>query len=326
MLAKRIAQAIVCLAPLTIQLALPGSVFAQAWTPPKGEGSVSFTYQKVDVRDHFDAEGDVEDRGRIHTHNAIMALEYGLTDNLAFDFDVAYIASKWDHPFAPPGLRPHGPLDNGKFHPTFQDAHLDLRYNAVKRPLTITPFVGVTLPTHDYEVRGHSAVGRGFKELLIGVNVGRELSPILPNIYVHVRYSLAILKRFAGLNLNHSNADWEVGWAANRKITLRFMGAWQKAHGGFEFPAGVQLTPAQFLIHDRVAKADYTQLGGGLTYSVNRSLAIHAAYVKTVIARNTHGDGGIILGFSWRFRRDSSGRIAANTPPPTPLTLGQGMF
>jgi hypothetical protein len=323
MLAKRIPQAIIVfLVGLFLHLTLPATIFAQAWVPPKGDGSVSFTYQKVDVRDHFDSTGAAEDKGRIHTHNAIMALEYGLTDKLALDFDLAYVASRFDGG----SRKPHGPDDDGFYHPKFQDAHLGLRYNIARRRLVVTPFIGFTIPTHDYEVRGHSAVGRGFHELLIGVNVGRRLETILPNSYVHVRYSYAILKRFDGLNLNRSNADWEVGWFANKLISFRFIGGWQRTHGGLEFPPNVKLTPDEFDIHDRVARANYLQLGGGVTFSVNRSFDIHTAYAKTVSARNTHGDGGIIIGFSWRFSRGSRDRIAANTSSSKLPSVGQGMF
>lgn len=324
MLGKRIILTIAFfLAVLARQLAVPVNLFAQAWVPPKGEGSLTTTYQKVDVRDHFDADGDVEDRGRIHTHNLITTLEYGLTNKLAIDFEVAYVASK----FVGLGRRPHGPVDDGFFHPTFSDAHVGLRYNVARKPLVVTPFFSVTIPTHDYEVRGHSAVGRGFHELVLGANVGRQLDPIFPRGYAHLRFSYAIIKHFAGFNLNHSNAEWEVGWLANKVIALRFIGAWQGSQGGLEFPVGVVLTPAQFAIHDRVAKADYLQLGAGVTFSMNKRFDIHTAYARTVSARNTHGDAGIILGFTWRFSKGSSfGRIAANTSPSKPPMVGQGMF
>ena len=312
---------VVCLAVVALQLAATGSACAQAWVPPRGEGSVTVTYQKVDVRDHFDADGDTEDRGRIHTHNLVMALEYGLTDKLALDVDLPYVASR----YYGPGLRPHGPGDDGLYHPTFSDVHVSLRYNVATKHLVVTPFVGITIPTHDYEVRGHTAVGRGFHELLVGANVGRELGPILPNCYANLRYSFAILKRFQGFNLNHSNTDWEVGWFANKTIAFRFIGAWQKAYGGLDFPAGVRLTPAQFQIHDRVARASYVELGGGVTFSVNRSFDIHTAYAKTITARNTHGDAGLILGFTWRFARGQSNRIAAN-PHDTVPAQGSASF
>ncbi|MEP6922212.1 MAG: hypothetical protein ABI967_13880 [bacterium] len=300
---------VVCLSVVALQVATAGSACAQAWVPPKGDGSVTITYQKVDVRDHFDAGGDTEDRGRIHTHNLVMALEYGLTDKLALDVDLPYVASRFDSR----GFRPHGPEDDGFYHPKFSDAHVSVRYNVATKHLVVTPFVGVTIPTHDYEVRGHTAVGRGFHELLVGVNVGRQLDPILAHCYANVRYSFAVLKHFQGLNLNHSNTDWELGWFANKTIALRFIGAWQKAYGGLDFPAGVRLTPVQFQIHDRVARASYVELGGGVTFSLNRTIDIHTAYARTISARNTHGDAGLILGFTWRFSRGQSNRIAKNT-------------
>ncbi|MDQ5845095.1 MAG: hypothetical protein M3539_07340 [Acidobacteriota bacterium] len=311
------------IAVVALHLAVPSTMFAQAWVPAKGEGSLSVTYQKVDVQDHFSAAGETEHRGRIHTHNVITSLEYGLTNKLALDVDLAYVASRFDGP----GLRLHGPGDDGFYHPTFSDAHVSLRYNVATKPIVVTPFIGFTIPTHDYAVQGHSAVGRGFHELLVGVNVGRQLGPVMPNGYAHLRYSYAILKDFAGFHLNHSNADWELGWSANKLIALRFLGAWQRTHGGLDFPAGRRLTAAEFDIHDRVAKADYVQVGGGVTFSLNRSFDVHTAYVRTVSARNTHGDAGIILGVTWRFSKGSSfGRIAANTSLSKPLGLGQTIF
>ena len=328
MLAKRIPQAIIVFSVgVVLHLTLPATALAQALVPEKGDGSVSVTYQKTDVRYHYDSTGAKEDKGQIHTHITITALEYGLTDKLALDFDLAYVASKWDRPQGPLGVRPHGPLDNGFFHPTFQDVHLGLRYNVARRRLVLTPFIGFTIPTHNYEVRGHSAVGRGFHELLVGVNVGRRLGPILPNGYFHVRYSYAILKRFDGFNLNRSNADWEIGWFARRSIALRFICSWQKTHGGLNFLPSVKLTPDEFDIHDRVARSSYIQLGGGVTFSLNRSFDIHAAYAPApVYARNAHGDKGIVIGFSWRFSRDSRDRIAANASSSRLPGVGQGMF
>ena len=302
---------LVSLTALACHLAAPRAI-AQAWLPPKGEGTLSFTYQKIDVRDHFTETGEKEDRGRIHSHNTIMSVEYGLTDKLALDLDVAFIASRFDNL----GFRrPHGRVDDGFYHPTFQDSHIGLRYNLLNRGVVLTPFVSFTTPTHGYAVQGHSAVGRGFHELVVGTYVGKQLDQISPKAYVHCRYSFAILKHFDGLNLNRSNFDWEIGWLANKTISFRFIGNLQRTLGGFDLPEDVR-DAHDFDIHDRVAKADYLILGGGVTFSLNRSFAIHTAYAATMSARNTHGDGGIIIGISWRFwRRGSAGRIAANRSP-----------
>jgi hypothetical protein len=311
MLNRGVAHSVVfCLAYLVLQLANPLTICAQAWVPEKGSGSVTTIYQKVDVRYHYNAAGLKQDTGHIHSHNSTTALEYGVTDKLAMEFDVTYMASKYQ------GTRPHGPPDTGFFHPTFQDIHFNLRYKVLERPLVITPFVGFSIPTHDYAVQGHSAVGKGFKEFVVGVNAGRRLDSVLPNTYFEVRYSFAMHKRFAGLNLNRSNVDWEIGWWANKSITFRFIGNAQRTHGGFDFPEDIH-GPEDFDIHDRVAKSNFVQLGGGVTYSVNRLFDVHVAYAPTPIyARNAHGDRGIIIGFSWNFSRDlASRRIASNTSP-----------
>lgn len=321
MLNKEIVRTIV-VGVLAVAIRASASVSAQAWLPPKGDGSVTFTYQKVDVRNHYNSVGHKNDTGHIHTHDAVMAVEYGLTDRFALDLDLTFVASKYQ------GLRPHGPPDvGGLFHPAFQDAHIGLRYNVLSESWALAPFIAVTLPTHDYEVRGHSAIGRGFKEVVLGVNLGHGLDALLPNSYVHLRYSFAMTSHFAGLNLNRSNADAEVGWSPARRVTLRFIAALQKTHGGFSFPQDIH-DEDDFDIHDRVARSNFIQLGGGVTVAVNRSLDVHFAYAPVpVYARNTHGDKGVVIGFSWRFSKNSAyGRIAANTTSNKIPASGSGMF
>ena len=300
---------------------IPQVISGQAWLPPKGEGSVTVTYQKLDVENHYNSVGAKADTGHIHTHNAVLALEYGLTNKFALDFDLTFVASKYV------GVRPHGPDDDGLFHPTFQDAHIDLRYKLASETWAIAPFIGVTLPTHDYEVRGHSAVGHGFKELLVGINVGRGLDAMLPNSYVHVRYTFALHQKFAGLNLNRSNADVEVGWSPARRVTLRFVAALQRTHGGFEFPQDIH-DRDDFDIHDRVARSNFIQAGGGVTFAVNRAVDLHFAYAPVAVyARNTHGDKGFVVGVTWRFSKHSAyRRIASNRSSSNIPNGAQGMF
>lgn len=295
---KRIAPILVLsLAALCLQLGFPVAAFSQAWVPEKGEGSVSVTYQNLIARDHIDFKGSRNGNlGTVRAHSMLVDFEYGITDKLTFNTDLAYIGSNYRGPL------PESPFDDGRFHPTFQDAHFHVRYNVLKNPVVVTPFIGVTIPTHNYGVLGHSAVGRGFHELLIGVNAGRQLGPVLPNVYLHGRYSYTILKHFEGMNLNRSNVDWEVGWLANRKLTLRFLGAWQKSDGGLNLPVDLH-SEEDHEIHDRAARADFVRLGGGATFSVNKSFDIHLAYATTVWGRNIHAVGGVAIGFSWRFSR-----------------------
>ena len=299
MAATRIAKTnVTCLAVLCFYLTLPAGVQAQAWVPAKGDGVASFTYQSLQARYHLNYLGQRVNPGQIRTHTTVMGFEYGITDRLALNADVAYVASRYK------GERPESAIDDGSFHPTLQDSHLDIRFNAIKKPLVLTPFVAVTLPTHDYQTLGHSAVGRDLHDLSIGLNVGRELDPVLQNVYVHGRYSYAMLNHIEGLDLNRSNADWEVGWFATRFFSLRFLGAWQHTQGGLDF--GVPHTPEEHENHDRGARARYVRLGGGVTIPVNSSFDLDAAYLATVSGINTHALGGIAIGISWRFSKGFS--------------------
>ena len=314
---------VLCLAALCVRLALPPAAFSQAWVPRKGDGTVSFTYQKLVGRDHIDSTGARNRKvGTDSAQSTTTEFEYGITDKLAFNADLVYVASKYVGKF------PEGPSDfDSRYHPTFQDAHFQLRYNVLQNPLMVTPFISVTVPTHHYETSGHNAAGRGFHELLIGVNAGRQLGPLLPNVYLQGRYFYAIQKRFAGLNLNRSNLDWEVGWAATRRLTLRFLGAWQTTRGGLNFPADIHPGEEEFEFHDRALHAIYFRLGGGATFSLNRTFDVNVAYAGTVSGKNGLAVGGTAVGFSWRFSRGSDiSKISPHSSPRDVPTAGRGMF
>ncbi len=322
---------VLSLAALFIHLGSPAVAFSQAWVPIEGDGSVSFTYQNLIGRYHVDATGTRAKVGTDSAQSILMDFEYGITDKLAFNADVVYVASKYKGTFPEraPWIRfPEGPLDfDASWHPAFQDGHFSLRYNVSKNPLMLTPFISVTVPTHHYETSGHNAAGRHFHELVIGVNAGRRLGPILPNFYLHGRYSYTVLKRFAGLNLNRSNADWEFGWIATRRLTLRFLGASQWTQGGLNFPEDIHPGEEEFEFHDRVLHASYFRLGGGASFSVNKNLDINLASAGTVSAKNGVVVGGIAIGFSWRFSRghDISKTSSRNSLPNVPIA-GPGMF
>ena len=272
---------------------------AQAWLPLRGEGQVTTTYENIYVRDHYDYTGKRFDAGPIRTNTVITDLEYGLTNKLTFDSEITHVTSKYEGFVGPV---PHGPPDTGFYHPTFQDARVGIRYNVLSRQLVVTPFVATVIPTHHYETRGHTAVGRRVHELQFGVNVGRDLEDIIPRSYVEGRYSYAIAEKVEHLNLNRSNADWEFGYFVGPKLSLRFTGAWQHSYGGIRIPLDNGL-PDYHELHDRAAKSGFLRFGGGLSVSLTRSIDLHADFGNTARGTNTHAARGLSLGISWRFSR-----------------------
>jgi hypothetical protein len=282
-----------------LQLGLATSVQAQAWLPLKGEGQITITYQNLYVKDHVDFEGKRFQSGPIRTHTVISSLEYGLTNKIALDAEITHVTSKFEGFVGPV---PHGPVDTGSYHPSFQDLRIGVRYNVRSSPLVVTPFVATVIPTHHYETRGHSAVGRRLHELLMGVNVGSDLEGIVPRSYVQGRYSYAIVERIEEFNLNRSNADWELGFFATDRVTLRFTGAWQRTYHGIKIPIDSN-HPHFHEIHDRATKANFLKLGGGMSFSLTRSVDLHADFNNTARGQNTHAPRGLSLGISWRFGR-----------------------
>jgi len=65
----------------------------------------------------------------------------------------------------------------------WQDFGFTARYNlvhAASGAFALTPSVSVGVPSHNYEFRGESALGRHLKEVRIGVDAGQRLDVISP--------------------------------------------------------------------------------------------------------------------------------------------------
>jgi hypothetical protein len=159
----------------------------------------------------------------------------------------------------------------------------------------------------------------------MGVNVGRDLEGVLPGSYVHGRYSYAIVEGVEDLNLNRSNAELEFGHIATPRLAVRFLAAWQRTHGGLEVPKDSDY-PHFHDIHDQATKSNFIRLGGGGTFSVTRSLDLHADYIHTVSGRNTHAPRGIALGVSWRFSKGfTPGQFFARNSRAKLSSVAQGL-
>ena len=304
-------------------LAWPVSAAAQAWLPPKGEATFSLVYQNIYMRDHLLAHGQrAADLGHMYYQNVLADLSYSVTDRLSLRLNIPFVAGKYTGNF------PHLiPIDDGTYHGTFQDFRFEARYNALKAPIVVTPFVGAVLPSHSYEHYAHAAPGAGLRQLLVGTSVGRRLDPFLPEAFFQGRYSYAIVQRLediANNTHNRSNAAMEIGYFVKPSIQVFALAMGQKTHGGIDFirgkPFGTGTVP-ELHNHDRIARADFLDLGGGASYAVNGSLDVFASWQTTVAGQNGHATNrglsfGMTIGFSpERILRKMSHRPAEPVPP-----------
>ena len=155
-------------------------VFAQATVPPAGEGDVTLTYQNYYVTGHFDAGGRKNKNGATHTQAVLTEFDYALTDEVGLSVTLSFIASKYtggSSYFVGGRETFPGPLDDYTYHAAFQDLRIEVRRMFEAGRVSITPFIGVSFPTHHYETIGEAVPGRRRAELQCGAAAASFLDP-----------------------------------------------------------------------------------------------------------------------------------------------------
>jgi hypothetical protein len=276
------------------------NLFGQAWLSPKGEGTLSLSYQYILVRNHYFSTGVPEDVGHVFSHAMTMDVDYSLTDKLALRVAIPFVAAKYT------GQKPHQlPADDGTYHSTFQDFAIDLRYQVTKRRIVLAPFFRAVIPSNGYTYFAHSAVGRDLREYQTGMNFGRRLNPVLPKAYLQARYSYAFVERIVGIAPNRSAVEAQLGYFVSRRLSVMGQGQWMHTHAGVDHLFGVYhggLPDDLYPHHDQIGKASLLDLGGGAAYSVNRALVVFLSLGHSMEGRNTHAHAAVLtVGFSRSF-------------------------
>ena len=288
---------------------------AQAWVPEKGEGSVSVLYQDLFVRNHLTAAGVFQDNGHISSNNLMADVSYGVTDRLAVTLAAPFIRTRYT------GARPHPTQqDDGTVHSGFQDIRFGARYNVVDGPVTITPFIGTSVPSHSYEYFAHAAYGTRVRDLEVGTYVAHALTAGLPHAFVQARYAYGFPQKIAGVSRNRSSLDLEVGYFITPSLRVFTMGAGQKTHGGVDLPAAgwAALPPDLREHHDRVARVDILDVGGGAQYSLTKSVDVFGSFMRTIAGRNGHALArGLTVGASWSFGKAGMSSLVADARSAT---------
>jgi hypothetical protein len=285
---------------------LASSALAQAWLAPKGEASFGAAYQNIYTHDHLFQDGDVFDGGRIRMNVAVFGLSYSFTDRLAASASVPYASARYD------GRSPHtNGVDDGSYHSGFTDLRLDVRYNLLREPAVVTPFVSAIIPTRDYPTFAHAALSSGLQQYLVGVSVGRRLDPILERGFAQLRYSYAFVEEVLGVSHDRSNLDLEVGYFLTPSLGISAIGSFQKTHGGLELPVPGTAAAAEFrrtpyyVHHDQLAQSNFVNVGGIVSYALTGAVDVFVAYQSMVWGENVHAvQPGLGFGLSWGFSPD----------------------
>ncbi len=298
---------------LSLCLFAPVLAVAQTWVPPKGEGYASLSYQGFWMRHHLDSFGR-KSAGGVRSHVAVMGFTYGLTDRLAFDADMPWVASKYSGPVPfIPEMRPGGGfvhpfIDDSRYHGAFQDLRLNVRYNVLRDPVVLTSGLAVVIPSQRYPTFGHANLGRDLREYRAAIHLARQLRPFLPRAYVDLVSTYTFVQKLVDINTNRHNIGLEVGYFLMPRLLLRGFGVWQKTHGGLErspnFP--IELLSMQY----RLWRAHWSRLGGGALFSVNENIDLFAAVTSAVSGKNAETGTYLAFGISWRFKKGAVEEMA----------------
>ena len=279
---------------------------AQAFTPPRGVGSVTLAWQYVDNLGHLMSDGFYVARGQSVTTAADLELEYGFTDRLSATFEVPYVYAKYTGSLP---SRSNLERDNCKcWHSALQDFSLAARYRLGDDRWAVTPLVRYVLPSHEYAHKGEAVAGRDLEELQLGVNFGTRLA-FLPKAAVQASYTYAFVEKVIGIKYDRSNAVIDLGYAVTRRLFLHANGLWQRTHGGLRagsdtgnpFPIPGELnTPERRAEGDRILRVNNWKVGGGASYSLG-PVDVFAAITNVVQGTDSHRSQAYTVGATWYF-------------------------
>jgi len=287
--------------------AIAGAMFSvpsygQAWVAPKGELSLSLSYQYTDFPGHLDVKGDKDPVAGTEAQGFALQLDYGVNDRLAFSANIPYTATRTVAPL-PPKAPPPEVNDDQRYHSTWQDYQFTLRYNLISEPFVLTPFAALVLPSHDYVNVGEAVVGRGLRETHLGLNAGRVLDPLLENAYVDAHLAYVFSEKDLGISTNRAVADLALGYFVTSRFSARLLASYQRTHGGLSGKEvfGGELSDELFKHHDRLVRANFLRAGIAGSYSVTPQLDVYAAFITVVSGTDTHYGRGISIGVSRTF-------------------------
>ena len=301
------------LSVLAAMLLLVPAVLQAQWIPPKGEGSLSFEYQRFgmsrnimpDIQyvrwpDDFDRnEADTIVEGNI----LVMSVDYGLHERLGLNVTVPFVHSEFiDSPF----IYTSGANADDEPNKDFQDLGVTFTHLTLTDPVLVTTSLGATWPLTDYDTHGHAAVGRKLKNLRAGVGVARRLNPLLGDFMIQANYTFSYSERLSDFRPNRSTGFVSLTYFPPMpSLTLSAFYNHEITHDGLAWGALEWNTnfDEYWHIHDRVVDERFAQLGGVVSYAVNHQLGVYLGAFTTIDALSayTQNVGGFTLGTTTNF-------------------------
>ena len=273
---------------LILGLALaPTPSHAQAWLPGKGSYSFGLDLSNGLNKKHYTKSGDEVDVGHTDLEVVSLAGSYSPSDRWLINASLPFVNSRYR---GAGGGGHDTEIDNGSWHGTVTDLQLSVHYQVTDGLVAFAPYVGVIMPTNNYESFGHSAPGRRLDEYWIGFYAGTSLNEWIPRTYVQMRANYAFVEEVVGISHDRKNATIEIGHFLTDRLSLRVLASQQWTDGGISVPVPLSdpLFPILFPVHDRLAAEEFINVGAGVSWTVNDRMSVYGLYMEANEGTNAH--------------------------------------
>ena len=287
-------------------LFLSSNAFAQAWIGDENSLSVSLSYAYVPANQIVETNGIAFPNVSTVTQNFILGAEYVTPiERLALDVSLPIIGLQSKDV---PGFPPHGRYDDGSSYLVAQDLRLNARYGVFEdEPFAMAVHLGFSIPTHDYEVQGNLAAGRGLKALHAGVAIGRTLDFISERLYGHARYNFSLVEKFESpapitstYSQNRSLISAQLGYYIFEDLEAHIAWDFSLSHDGINFVDWNSLSFAEQLAHDVILREKANLIGGGASYALSDTVSLNLLVRIFVGGNNTRNGSMFGGGVSWQ--------------------------
>jgi hypothetical protein len=287
---------------------VPGrtAVAQTAWVDPAGSLGLSLDYT-YSSSDKILAESGTDSApvDPVQNHNFALSAEYVPIDKLAVELTIPMTSVRYSGDPEEGGFPRHGRYDDGSFHTTLTDLRLIARYSVLSgRLFALAPYLGVNFPLVEYETVGYAGVGRGLRQLPIGLAAG---SFITDSLFAHANYEFTLSEKYdtgfdqTEVGQNRSDVNLLIGYFFfDGRLQVNAAGTYRVTHGGIDFAeADMVESPVLYTFHDPLLAESFMLAGGGASFQITDTLSVDALFrlfVTGEMTRNLNMFGG---GLSW---------------------------
>jgi hypothetical protein len=260
---------------------------AQPDVESESRGRMTVTYQNQKAQDLAFSHG-TNRTGPIRAQALDFAVSYRIMDRWTINAGLPVIAREAAAPshnprnIIPPQLDSEF-VDDGHFHPAFQDLRLGASYLVTSEPISFETYLEYAIPASDYPFFAASAIGRNLQTIEIGTTLAYR--PPFLKWYFSLQMGYQMADKVLGYDINAVRVTADAAYFINPRLTLvTFLAS--KNGKGWDPPVIPDFTSELWYRHDQLTRHNFQNLGVGIDWSLNDRDVLNFTMLKMVHAED----------------------------------------